>query len=818
MLRIGFAAVMSFGAVVLPVTSAHASTPIPNLAQLSAGRDHTCALTTTGGTKCWGLNDTGQLGDGSLTSRSQPPSTSIPGFATVAAGGGHTCAIATTGRGVWCWGNNAHAQVGNGGSGGSISTPIPITSNGGFNSDVDAISVGGEFSCGLKGGGVKCWGRNDSGQIGNNDPDTAFRPLQVSDLPPSSGTKLLASGGKHSCVITNTDTVKCWGLNDHGQLGNNNTTLSRVPVDVVGLTNVVGLALGGQHSCALTSAGAVKCWGANSSGAIGDNSTTDRLVPVAVSGLASGVSAIAAGGGETCAIAAGALSCWGQNSSGQVGDGTTTSRRVPVAVPGAGANIAAVTVGRAHACLRTTAGLSKCWGENENGQLGDGSTFDRYGPFFPDPPQHVVATRGDHSATITWQAPSSDGGFPIASYTITPSGGVAPQTVTMPAALSVTFDGLANGTAYTFAVKATNTVGASRSATSNAVTPAGLPGAPTNVKGTPGTATGTAVISWSAAPNNGSAIKTFTAVASPGGRSAKVSGTGSKVVVSGLSPGSTYSFSVTATNGVGQGPASSAVSVKLPKSVSGYTMLGANGAVYPFGESPRLGGLVYANWNSGTHAVAITMRPNGSGYWIVDNVGGVRAFGTAHYLGQHPRLNFGESVSTLAATPTGNGYWLFTNRGRAIPFGDARFLGDMSRVRLNGPVIASSATPTGKGYYMVASDGGVFTFGDARFKGSTGSLRLNKPVVGLSPTPTNGGYWLVAADGGVFAFGDAPYRGSMGGVRLSKPVNGLVPFGNGYLMVASDGGVFDFSNKPFSGSLGAHPPVAPIIGIAAFST
>jgi alpha-tubulin suppressor-like RCC1 family protein/ribosomal protein L24E len=803
-------------ATMLPGTAAEAADAIDGLTSLSAGGEHTCARTTTGAVKCWGLNDVGQLGDGTQTTRLTPPSgAGIPGFSVVATRSQHTCGIAAFDGGVWCWGSNARAQTGTGGSNNFRKSPVKITS-GGFDSGVTHISLGGEFSCGIKGGGVKCWGRGDDGQIGNNQTVTAFQPLQVTGLSPGSGVKAIAAGGKHVCVITSTDTVKCWGLNADGQLGNNSVVSSKVPIDVPGLTNVTALALGGLHSCALTASGAMSCWGDNSAGQLGDGSNTDRYTPVTVSGFGSGVKSMAANNRETCAIKTdSSLWCWGLNTSGQVGDSTTTDRKAPTAVPGGSSNVDSVTVGRAHACLRLTTGPSRCWGENANGQLGDGTKTDNYGPFVPDPPRSIVATRGDQTASVTWAAPISNGGFSLTGYTVTLSPGGQTTNVVPGNPLTASFSGLTNGTAYTFSVRATNQSGAYRVAKSNTVVPAGLPGPP----GLPLTASATsstATIGWQSAPTNGSAISQYSVVAEPGGRSATVSGSSRKATITGLTSGKSYKFTVKARNGVGW---SSAVSITklLPKAKSGYLMVSANGAVYPFGDSPRLGSAVYANWAGGVRAAAIAVRANGSGYWVVDSAGGVRAFGTAKFLGQRPPLKPGEVVSTLAPTPTGNGYWLFTNRGRATAYGDAKFLGDMRNTRLNGPVIASTATPTGKGYFMVASDGGVFAFGDAKFRGSMGAKRLNKPVVGLSATPTNKGYWLVAADGGVFAFGDAGFKGSMGGTRLAKPVNGLVPFGNGYLMVASDGGVFVFSNKPFFGSLGARPPSAPVIGIAAFS-
>ena len=178
----------------------------------------------------------------------------------------------------------------------------------------------------------------------------------------------------------------------------------------------------------------------------------------------------------------------------------------------------------------------------------------------------------------------------------------------------------------------------------------------------------------------------------------------------------------------------------------GYSMLGADGAVYAFGAARAAG-------NAPGPATAIAARPRGTGYWVVDAAGDVAGFGSAAGYGGHPALRADEWVSAISSTPTGHGYWLFTIRGRVFAYGDARSYGDLGGRDLNGPVVASVATPTGHGYYMVGSDGGVFGFGDARFRGSMGNARLNRPIVGLAPTPDGRGYWLVASDGGVFAFG-----------------------------------------------------------------
>jgi len=357
------------------------------VASLAAGMNHTCALTTAGGVKCWGANSLGQLGENmpegnvadSAKSRSTPVDVTglASGVADMALGDQYSCVLTTAG-GVKCWGDNSVGQLGD-----NTRTirlmPADVT---GLASGVAAIEAGGAHTCALTtAGGVKCWGANSKGQLGDNSTLERLVPVDVVGL--GSGVAAIAAGGFHTCALTTTGGVKCWGGNSFGQVGDNSTTDRLTPVDVTSLADEIRfIAAGEQHSCALTATGGVKCWGDNSTGQLGDNSTADRLTPVDVVGLASGVNAIAAGAGgtpmgnisHTCALtAAGGVKCWGYNGFGQLGDNSTTNRSAPVDVTGLASGVAAIEAGGAHTCALTTVGGAKCWGYSYFGQLGNGS-------------------------------------------------------------------------------------------------------------------------------------------------------------------------------------------------------------------------------------------------------------------------------------------------------------------------------------------------------------------------------------------------------------------------------------------------------------
>jgi alpha-tubulin suppressor-like RCC1 family protein len=307
---------------------------------------------------------------------SPPAAASSSGVGAISAGGYHTCALMTTG-GVKCWGENYYGDLGDGTMHRRL-TPVDVS---GLSSAVAGVSAGWDYTCALMDtGGVKCWGYNYEGELGDGTTTIRTTPVDVSGL--SSGVEAISADGHHTCALMATGGVKCWGENDYGQLGDGTTKNRTTPVDVSGLSSgVAAVSAFGDHTCALMDTGGVKCWGDNGDGQLGDGTTHRRLTPVDVSGLSSSVLAVTAGGVHTCALmVSGGVKCWGWNGVGQLGDGTRRTRTTPVDVSGLSSGVGAISAGSDHTCSLMVSGGAKCWGWNSVGEVGDGTTTTRTTP------------------------------------------------------------------------------------------------------------------------------------------------------------------------------------------------------------------------------------------------------------------------------------------------------------------------------------------------------------------------------------------------------------------------------------------------------
>jgi alpha-tubulin suppressor-like RCC1 family protein len=384
---------------------------------IDGGIYHTCTLTASGGVKCWGYNEFGQIGDNTTGdpafTRSLPVDVKglTSGVQAIAAGQYHSCALTEAG-GVKCWGGNNSGQLGTGtegipcgyqGRSRCLLVPVNVV---GLSSGVQAIASYADHSCALTtAGGVKCWGRNDYGQLGdgNGGEQGLHSNVPVDVVGLSSGVVAIAVGFGHSCALTDAGGVKCWGLNSDGQLGAatdggvcgalDSDFCHFTPVDVVAFpAGVQTLALGGGHTCVLTTMGTVKCWGGNGAGQLGDGSQfLSSATPVTPIGMSDGVRAIDAGSQHTCAITlAGAVKCWGNNGAGQLGDGgfgvqcgfmhEEHCQLEPVEVIGLSSGVVTMGTGSSHNCAIMRSDAVKCWGYNVYGQAGDGYRGHRFTP------------------------------------------------------------------------------------------------------------------------------------------------------------------------------------------------------------------------------------------------------------------------------------------------------------------------------------------------------------------------------------------------------------------------------------------------------
>ncbi|MBF0476409.1 MAG: hypothetical protein HQK59_11350 [Deltaproteobacteria bacterium] len=351
-----------------------ASSPGATVTQIAVGAAHICILLSDNTIKCWGYNGYGQLGTGNTANSTTPVAVSgITNAVEIAAGGYHTCARLSDNT-VKCWGVGTNGQLGDN-SGVNRLTPVTVAGI----TNATGIAAGSMHTCArLSDNTIKCWGANYYGQLGNSGNTDSLGPVAVTGM--TNAVEISSSGsGNHTCARLSNNTVQCWGANYYGQLGNGTTANSNIPVAVSGITTAGGIAAGSAHTCARLSDNTMKCWGDNSYGELGNGTSTNSSVPVAVSGISTAVG-IAAGYATCAQLSDNTMKCWGANSYGQLGNGTFTNSLTPVTVLGiSNAAGIATTIGY-NTCVRLTDSTVKCWGANDYGQLGDGTTTARSAP------------------------------------------------------------------------------------------------------------------------------------------------------------------------------------------------------------------------------------------------------------------------------------------------------------------------------------------------------------------------------------------------------------------------------------------------------
>ena len=400
----------------------------------AAGDHHTCAWFANE-VKCWGLNNSGQLGQGDTVTRGDGAGemgaslSFIDLGATtleqVAAGSYFTCALMDGGS-VKCWGDNTAGQLGQGDTsdrgdgasemGANLLAVDLGTRPSGLPREVKQITAGALHACALfDNGQVKCWGHNAYGQLGLGD--TASRGdgagemgnnLAIVKLGTDYRAKHVSAGSFHTCAVLDTDEVKCWGHNAYGQLGLGDTANRGDAAGEMG-NNLPAVDLGAGrtaktvvaaslHTCALLDDDSVKCWGRNDDGELGLGDTSNRgdaagemgnALPAIDLGTGRTATRIAAGGDHTCAVLdTGGIKCWGHNGEGELGLGDVADRgdaasEMGEALPeidlGTGRTALYVVAGLTHTCALLDNLDLKCWGFNLFGQLGLGD----------------IATRGD---------------------------------------------------------------------------------------------------------------------------------------------------------------------------------------------------------------------------------------------------------------------------------------------------------------------------------------------------------------------------------------------------------------------------------------
>ena len=339
--------------------------------QVSAGWNHSCGVTTDNRAYCWGATTQGALGDGEpdFPTVPQPTPVAVLGgiqFHQLSAGSFVTCGVTPDFR-AYCWGDNERGEVGDGSLTNRL---VPVAVAGGLR--FRQIETNFSHTCGVSypDNRAYCWGWNANGELGDGSLTNRSKPVAVLG---ALRFRAVSAGYYHTCGVTTDNRVFCWGLNSSGQLGDSTEVHRRTkPALVSGRHQFRQVDAGSLHNCAVTTDDRAFCWGDGRAGELGTGKKYLSFWPRAVAGGLS-FTRVTAGYDHTCGEATGHRTyCWGANALGQLGEGTTTPSLKPVLVSG-GLFFSQVSAGVFHTCGKTSTAVAYCWGDGFFGQLGDGT-------------------------------------------------------------------------------------------------------------------------------------------------------------------------------------------------------------------------------------------------------------------------------------------------------------------------------------------------------------------------------------------------------------------------------------------------------------
>lgn len=357
--------------VLMLLESEEPVTPLEGVMSISSGNQFTCAVIDSGEVYCWGANHRGQLGNGTYIEGSTPTAVqNIDNAIAVASGWDHSCALLQT-ETIMCWGGNEEGQLGNNST---IDSNLPVS----VVNVSTAVSIDTSFrhTCAnLSDDTVTCWGLNASSQLGNGEIENGLIPVEVEGIDSAFDVSV---GRDFSCARLSDGTIRCWGGNSFGTLGNGNNSDSQTPVQVSAISTANQIDSGRFHTCTTLDDLSIRCWGANLEGRLGNGTTsTSSNTPLTVSGSHQ-FSMLSSGGQHSCSILDNSsVMCWGDNDFGELGDGSLSVggapnfSSIPVAVlmlPTA----TFISAGDGHSCAVMPDSTARCWGKNANGQLGNG--------------------------------------------------------------------------------------------------------------------------------------------------------------------------------------------------------------------------------------------------------------------------------------------------------------------------------------------------------------------------------------------------------------------------------------------------------------